>query len=255
MLKKIAKYTFFVVLIGSLLISLFIALVYYGAFGSLYSVDDLKAFKNQTATLVLSEDGKIIGKFFAENRTNTTYEKIPQHLINALVATEDARYFEHTGVDSRSLLRVLFKTILLNDKSSGGGSTINQQLAKNMYGREKHGPLTMPVNKTKEVFLARRLEKIYTKEEILTLYLNTVPFGENVLGIEAASRRFFNKPIEKLKIEESAILIGMLKANTYYNPRLYPEHAVDRRNVVLTQMEKYDYLTTSVKDSLLKLPL
>ncbi len=255
MLRKIAKYLFVLFLISSIVIGLFIASVYYGFFGSLYSTDDLKAFKNQTATLVLSEDQKIIGKFFAENRTNTTYDKIPKHLVNALVATEDARYFEHTGVDSRSLLRVLFKTILLNDKSSGGGSTINQQLAKNMYGREKHGPLTMPVNKTKEVFLAKRLGEIYNKEEILTLYLNTVPFGENVLGIEAASRRFFNKPIEKLKLEESAILVGMLKANTYYNPRLYPEHAINRRNVVLTQMEKYRYLTTSVKDSLMNLSL
>jgi len=238
MLKKIAKYLLITILIGAVLIGIFIASVYYGVCGSLYTTEDLKAFKNETATLVLSEEGTIIGKFFAENRTNTTYEKIPKHLINALIATEDARYFEHTGVDSKSLARVLFKTIILNDKSSGGGSTINQQLAKNMYGREKHGPLTMPVNKTKEVFLARRLEEIYTKEEILTLYLNTVPFGENVLGIEAASRRFFNKPIEKLKLEESAILIGMLKANTYYNPRLYPDHAIKRRNVVLTQLEK-----------------
>ena len=255
MLKKIAKYVLITILIGALLLSLFVLSVYYGVFGPLYTTEDLKAFKNQTATLVLSEEERIIGKFFAENRTNTSYEKIPEHLINALVATEDARYFEHTGVDSRSLLRVLFKTILLNQKNSGGGSTINQQLAKNMYGREKHGPLTMPVNKTKEVFLARRLEEIYSKEEILTLYLNTVPFGENVLGIEAASRRFFNKPIEKLKPEESAVLIGMLKANTYYNPRLYPDHAIKRRNVVLTQMEKYKYLTNSEKDSLAQLPL
>lgn len=255
MLKKIAKYLFITFLISSILIGLFIASVYYGVFGSVYTTEDLKAFKNETATLVLSEEGKIIGKFYAENRTNTTYDKIPKHVINALVATEDARYFEHKGVDSRSLLRVLFKTILLNNKNSGGGSTINQQLAKNMFGRERHGPLTMPVNKTKEVFLARRLENIYSKEEILTLYLNTVPFGENVLGLEAASRRFFNKPIEKLKPEESAILIGMLKANTYYNPRLYPDHAIKRRNVVLTQMEKYNYLTPSVKDSLMQLPL
>jgi len=255
MLKKIAKYLLITILIGTILISIFIASVYYGVFGSLYTTENLKAFKNETATLILSEEGTIVGKFFAKNRTNTTYEKIPKHLINALVATEDARYFEHTGVDSRSLARVLFKTIILNDKSSGGGSTINQQLAKNMYGREKHGLLTMPVNKTKEVFLARRLEEIYTKEEILTLYLNTVPFGENVLGIEAASRRFFNKSIEKLKPEESAVLIGMLKANTYYNPRLYPDHAIKRRNVVLTQLEKYKYLTPSVKDSLIQLPL
>lgn len=254
-LKKTVKYLGIFFLIFILGISIFIALVYNGIFGKLYTAEELKGFKNETATLVLSEEGSIIGKFFAENRTNTTYNKIPKHLINALVATEDARYFEHEGVDSRSLLRVLFKTILLNKKSSGGGSTINQQLAKNMYGRKSHGFLTMPVNKVKEAILASRLEKIYTKEEILTLYLNTVPFGENVLGIEAAARRYFNKPIDKIKIEEAAVLVGMLKANTYYNPRLYPENAKKRRNVVFAQMEKYEYLTSKERDSLKQLPL
>ena len=242
MLKKVAKISFIILLIGTLSIGLFIGAVYKGVFGELYTEEQLKEFKNETATIILSEENKIIGKYYSENRTNISYEKLPKHLINALVATEDARYFEHQGVDSRSLLRVLFKSILLNDKNAGGGSTIDQQLAKNMYGRKRHGPLTMPINKTKEVFLAKRLEKIYTKEEILTLYLNTVPFGENVLGIEAAARRFFNKSAEKLKIEESAILIGMLKANTYYNPRLYPDNALIRRNIVLAQMEKYKYL-------------
>ena len=255
MLKKLFKFLVILLFIGILALSLFVAAVYYGVFGPLYTAEQLKEFKNETATLVLSEEGSIIGKFYAENRTNTTYDKLPKHLVNALVATEDARYFEHEGVDSRSLLRVLFKTILFNQKSAGGGSTINQQLAKNMYGRKSYGPLTMLVNKTKEGFLAHRLEGIYSKEDILTLYLNTVPFGENVLGIEAASRRYFNKSTEKLKVEEAAILVGMLKANTYYNPRLYPENALNRRNIVLAQMEKYNYLQSSEKDSLQQLPL
>ena len=255
MLKKALKYLFILFIIAILALGIFISAVYYGVFGPLYTVEQLKEFKNETATLVLSEEGTIIGKFYAENRTNVTYDKLPKHLINALVATEDARYFEHKGVDSRSLLRVLFKTILFNQKSAGGGSTINQQLAKNMYGRKRYGPLTMLVNKTKEGFLAHRLHGIYSKEEILTLYLNTVPFGENVFGIEAASRLYFNKPVEKLKTEEAAVLIGMLKANTYYNPRLYPENANRRRNVVLAQMEKYGYLKKPEKDSLQKLPL
>ena len=255
MLKKVAKILFILILVGALSMGLFIGAVYKGVFGELYSEEQLKEFKNETATIILSEENKIIGKYFSENRTNISYEKLPKHLINALVATEDARYFEHQGVDSRSLLRVLFKSILLNDKNAGGGSTIDQQLAKNMYGRKRHGLLTMPINKTKEVFLAKRLEKIYTKEEILTLYLNTVPFGENVLGIEAAARRFFNKSAEKLKIEEGAVLIGMLKANTYYNPRLYPDNALVRRNIVLAQMEKYKYLQTNQTDSLQQLPI
>ncbi|MET2985557.1 transglycosylase domain-containing protein [Aureibaculum conchae] len=255
MLKKTLKYVIISLLILAVLFGLFLTSVYHGVFGPIHTVEELKEFKNQTATLVLSEEGELLGKFFAENRTNIKFEQLPKHIVDALVATEDARYFEHDGVDSRSLFRVLFKTILFQDKGSGGGSTINQQLVKNMYGRKNHGPLSMLVNKSKEAFLAYRLEKIYSKEDILTLYLNTVPFGENVLGIEAASRRFFNKPIEEIKIEEAAILIGMLKANTYYNPRIYPENAVQRRNVVLTQLEKYEYITPQLKDSLQQIPL
>jgi len=255
MLKKLFKFILLAGIFLGVVLGIFIAAVFYGGFGHLHSTDELQEFKNQTASLVLSEEGQLIGKFYAKNRTNIKYEQLPIHLVNALISTEDARYFEHEGVDSRSLMRVLFKTIISNKKSSGGGSTINQQLAKNMYGRKNYGPLTMLVNKTKEAFLAYRLESIYSKEEILTLYLNTVPFGENVLGIEAASRRFFNKSISKIKIEEAAVLVGMLKANTYYNPRLYPKNAVQRRNVVLSQMKKYKYLPPKTTDSLQKLPL
>jgi penicillin-binding protein 1A len=242
-------------LIALLLFGIFLGFIYLGVFGHVFTEKELKEFKNETASLVLSDRGKLIGKFFADNRTNVVYKQLPSDLINALVATEDARYFEHEGVDSRSLLRVLVKSIVLRQKGAGGGSTITQQLAKNMYGRQHYGFLSMPVNKTKEIILANRLETIYSKEDILTLYLNTVPFGENVLGIEAAAHRFFNKSVAKLKIEESAVLIGMLKANTYYNPRLYPDHALSRRNVVLEQMEKYGYLTEERTNELQKLPL
>ncbi len=255
MLKKILLLGLKIIALLILLFGLFFGAIYYDVFGHLYSENELKDFKNETASLVISEDDVIIGKFFAENRTNLTFEEFPKSLINALVATEDARYFEHSGVDTRSLFRVLIKSILLRQKSSGGGSTITQQLAKNMYGRKTFGPLTLPVNKIKEIILANRLEKIYTKEDILTLYLNTVPFGENVFGIEAAARRYYNKSAEDLKTEESAVLIGMLKANTYYNPRIYPEHALQRRNVVLQQMQKYEYLTGEQVDSIEKLPL
>ena len=255
MLKKTLKFLLKLSLLAIVILGLFFAGVYYGVFGHLYTEKELKEFKNETASLVLSDNGDLIGKFFAENRTNIQFNQLPTYLVDALVATEDARYFEHEGIDSRSLFRVLIKTILLQKKSAGGGSTITQQLAKNMYGRSNYGPLTMPVNKVKEIILANRLEKIYSKEGILTLYLNTVPFGENVLGIESASRRFFNKSVKKLTTEESAVLIGMLKANTYYNPRLYPDHALNRRNIVLNQMAKYDYLSQEVCDSLQQLPL
>ncbi|MFO7526176.1 MAG: transglycosylase domain-containing protein, partial [Ignavibacteriaceae bacterium] len=212
--------------------------------------EELKNYENATASIVLSEEGQIVGKFFSENRTNVFYQQIPPYLIDALIATEDARFYDHKGIDIRSLFRVLIKTVLLGDDSAGGGSTISQQLAKNIFGRENFGLFTLPVNKIKEGLMARRLENTFSKDEILTLYLNTVSFGENVYGIEAASRRYFNKPVENLKIEEATLLVGMLKANTYYNPRLYPENAKIRRNVVLSQMEKYEYMESAKADSL-----
>lgn len=249
-LKKVGAITLKIVLSFVVLGIIFIILVSAGVFGRLQTQSDLLNFRNAEATIVLSEEGEVIGRLFYENRTNISYRQMPPHLINALIATEDARFPEHKGLDYRSFFRVLIKSVIFSDRSSGGGSTITQQLAKNMFGRRDFGFVTLPVNKTKEVILARRIEKTFTKEEILTLYLNTVSFGENVYGIEAASERFFNKKAEDLNIEESAVLTGMLKANTYYNPRLNPENAKIRRNVVLRQMQKYNYLTAAQADSL-----
>jgi len=243
---------------GIILVALpviFIFRVYSGLFGHLQTKKELLTFKNAAATSVLSSEGELIGYIFSENRTNIFYRQITPDLINALIATEDSRFFDHKGIDSRSLFRVLFKTILLNDQGSGGGSTITQQLAKNMFGRKKSGRFALLVIKTKEAILARRLEKSFSKEEILTLYLNTVSFGENMYGIETASRRYFNKKVEQLKTEESAVLIGMLKANTLYNPRINPANATARRNVVLNQMAKYNYLKAAQADSLSRLPM
>jgi len=234
---------------------IFFILVYSGIFGHLQTTEELRNFKNAEASRVLSAEGLLIGKFYSENRTNVTYEQLPKHLVNALIATEDVRFFEHEGVDSRSLLRVLLKTLLLNRSESGGGSTITQQLAKNMFGRNNNRGLSILVNKYREAILAGRLEKAYTKEEIITLYLNTVSFGENIYGIDAAAARYLNKITEKLRIEESALLIGMLKATTRYNPALNPENAISRRNVVLRQMEKYGYLASASADSLKGLPM
>jgi penicillin-binding protein 1A len=216
---------------------------------------ELLNYKNATASKVLSAEGKLIGKFYYQNRTNVSFSQIPPYLVDALVATEDVRFFEHKGVDTRSLFRVLFKTILAGNRRSGGGSTITQQLAKNMYGREKSGMLSIVRNKVREIILAHRIEETYSKEDILTLYLNTVPFGENIFGIEAAASRYFNKKVDQLKIEEAAVLVGMLKASTYYNPALHPDNAWNRRNVVLSQMVKYDFLKQPEADSLRKLPL
>ncbi|MCT4622458.1 MAG: transglycosylase domain-containing protein [Schleiferiaceae bacterium] len=255
MLKKILKYGTLLVLIAVILVVGFVTAVNYNLFGYLYTQKELKAFRNHNASLILAEEGETLGKIFDKNRTNIVYEDLPQHLIDALVATEDVRYFEHDGVDKKGMLRVFFKTLLMGDERSGGGSTITQQLVKNMYGRKNFGILTMPVNKTKEAILATRVENVYDKNEILALYFNTIPFGENVFGIEAASRRFYNKSTSKLSVDESAVLVGLLKANTYYNPRLYPENAKRRRNVVLFQMFKYGFLSEEEKEELQQLPI
>ena len=254
-MKKRWKILVLALLVKIVLPGLFILPAYGGPFGHLQTRTELLNFKNATASKVLSAEGGLIGKIFYENRTNVSYSQLPQYLIDALIATEDARFYEHKGVDSRSLARVLFKTILLNKPGSGGGSTITQQLVKNMFGRKKTGRFAIFVNKIREIILAYRIEKIYSKEEILTLYLNTVSFGENIFGIETAALRYFNKKVKELKIEESAVLIGMLKAPSFYNPGLHPENAQKRRNIVLNQMKKYNYLKQSEADSLCRLQL
>jgi penicillin-binding protein 1A len=253
--SKVLKYILFFVLTVILLVALLFSLVYFGAFGSLPTKSELSSISNEEASLVFSSDNVIIGKYFAENRTNIKWKDVPEHLKNALVATEDKRFFTHKGFDVFSYLRVFVKSIILRDNSGGGGSTLTQQLVKNLYGRKSYGIITMPVNKMKEAIIASRIEDIYTKEELLLLYLNSVPFGEDVYGVESAARRFFSKPARKLKAHESAVLIGMLKANTYYNPVLNPDHALARRNLVLSLMGKENYLTANEVRRLQKLPL
>ncbi|HSI68978.1 MAG TPA: transglycosylase domain-containing protein [Gillisia sp.] len=222
---------------------LFYLSIYFGLFGKVPSSAELKELKQNEATQVLSSSGELIGKYYIFDRQPITFDQFPQHLIDALIATEDVRFYEHDGIDNRSLLRVFFKTLLLQDRSSGGGSTITLQLAKNLYGRKDYGPLGIVVNKVQESIIASRLEDIYNKEEILTLYLNTVPFSDNTFGIESASVKFFDKQTSELKLEEAAVLVGMLKASHYFNPRIFPERSRLRRDVVLVQMEKYGYLT------------
>lgn len=226
-----------------------------GVFGKIPTVEELNTIKNAEASEVYAADGVLLGRYYKENRTNVKFDNIAPHVINALIATEDARFYEHEGVDQRSLLRVIVKSILLGDKSAGGGSTISQQLIKNLYGRESHGILTMPVNKVKEAIVAQRLEENYSKNDILQLYLNTVSFGENTFGIETACRRFFNTSTDSISVQNGAVLIGMLKAPTTYNPRLNPEKSLIRRNTVLAQMNKYSYLESSEKERLSELPI
>jgi penicillin-binding protein 1A len=253
--KKILKYGIISLSSIILFIVLLFLMVYLGIFGKLPNQTDLASINNEEASLVFSSDNALIGKYFAQNRTNIKNRDIPDHLKHALIATEDKRFFTHGAFDMFSYFRVFFKSILLLDNSSGGGSTLTQQLAKNLFGRRNYSILTLPVNKLKEIIIASRMEKIYTKDELLLLYLNSVPFGEDIYGVESAARRFFSKPANQLKVEESAVLIGMLKANTYYNPMLNPENSLARRNVVLSLMAKEKYLTTKEVESLKRLPL
>ncbi|MGQ1947329.1 penicillin-binding protein 1A [Geofilum sp. OHC36d9] len=229
--------------LGISLLTLFICLVYIGLFGRLPDKQTLKNIRHETASAVYSSDDKLIGKYYIENRLTIDNKDICQHVKNALIATEDSRFFEHKGLDYISLGRVIIKTFLLGDFSQGGGSTISQQLAKNLYPRKDLGFLTLPVSKIKEIFIASRLEQVYNKDEILGLYLNTVPFGENIYGIEVAANRFFNKRSSKLTPPEAATLVGMLAANTAYNPRLNPERSKKRRDIVLQRMQQNGFLS------------
>ncbi|WP_139956160.1 transglycosylase domain-containing protein [Flavicella sediminum] len=238
MLRKTLIFLLKLGFLFSFLVALFIGTVLVGGFGPIPSHAALTDIKQSEASIVYSDDGEILGKYFYKNRTQISFDKIPKHIIEALIATEDVRFYEHNGIDKIAMTRVLVKTLLLGNSSSGGGSTISQQLAKNLFQRKDFSFLSMPVNKTKEAILANRLEHIYSKNEILTLYLNTVPFGESVYGIETASQRYFSTTTQNLSVAQGAVLVGMLKANTYYNPRKHPDHALRRRNVVLHQMYK-----------------
>ncbi|WP_316928956.1 transglycosylase domain-containing protein [Aquimarina agarivorans] len=260
MSKKTLKKHLYILLfkiltIGLLAVALLIASIYLGFWGTIPSQKQLTEIQQSKATEVLSSDYKLLGKFYTTDRQPITFKQIPKHVINALVATEDVRFFEHEGVDNLSLLRVLIKSILLQNKSAGGGSTLSQQLAKNMFPRKNLGKFGIVIHKIREIIISNRLEKAYSKEELLTHYLNTVPFSDNTFGIESAAKKFFNKSTHQLSIDQGAVLIGMLKTNYYYNPRLFPEKSKKRRNVVLHQMKKYHYLKDADYKKLQKLPL
>lgn len=230
-------------------------LTYWGIFGALPGYYELKNIRHSNASEVISDEGVILGKFYIENRTTVNLKNVSPYLTKALVATEDVRFYKHNGFDWRSFGRVIFKSILLRDESSGGGSTITQQLAKNLFHRKKYWFGSILINKWREIITALRIEKVYSKEEILNLYLNTVPFSDNIYGIEVACRRFFDKTPKELKPEEAAVLVGMLKGNYLYHPKLFPERALTRRNTVLDLMAKNDFIKVDACERLKKLPL
>lgn len=233
-----------------------------GKLGEMPTFKELEDPENNLASQVFSEDHKLLGSFFFQNRTYVGFDDLSPNVVNALIATEDVRFRKHSGIDIRGLSRVIFKTIILGQSGSGGGSTITQQLAKNLFPRDTTSYNTkvgyysnLALAKFKEWVTAVNLERNYTKDEILVMYLNTVPFGAQSFGIKSAARTFFNSTPDSLRVEEAAVLVGVLKAPTRYSPLLNPERSQIRRNVVLTQMNKYGYLSDEKTDSLCNLPL
>ncbi|NNE15699.1 MAG: penicillin-binding protein [Saprospiraceae bacterium] len=227
-------------------------LVGLNTFNNIPTNNSLKNISNPIASELFSSDDKLIGRYYIENRIHLKEEELNDIYKNALIAIEDHRYYDHNGVDYKSLFRVIFKTILLQKDASGGGSTITQQLAKNLYPRKKHIFISTIINKFREMHIAKKLEKIYSKSEILWLYSSTVSFGENAFGLASASKRFFNKKPSELLIEEAATLVGILKATTYYSPRKYPDRAKARRDLVLFQMHKHGYISEQAYNDLKK---
>lgn len=230
--------------------------VSYGLLGPLPSFEELENPKNNLASEIYTADQQLLGKFYIENRSNVEYQQLSPYLIDALIATEDIRFMKHSGVDARGIARVIVKTIAGGDQSSGGGSTITQQLAKNLFPRPENITKWELIKlKFKEWVTAIRLERNYTKEEIIAMYFNTVTFGNQAFGIKSAAKTYFDKSPDSLNLQESAMLVGMLKAPTKYNPIRNPENAMARRKVVLGQMLKYGFLTPEEFEMVVKSPL
>lgn len=245
-----------------LTIIILFTLISFEKLGEMPTFEELENPENDLASEIYSDDGVLLGNFYYRNRSYVKYEDLSPNIVHALVATEDIRFRKHSGIDARGLGRVFVYSILMNNRSSGGGSTITQQLAKNLFPRDTTSYKTsigrnfnLGLSKFKEWVTAVKLEKNYTKDEILVMYLNTVPFGGNSFGIKSAAKTFFNKTTDSLKVEESAVLIGLLKAPTRYSPVRNPERSQFRRNVVMAQMNKYGYLTNEEYDSLSILPI
>lgn len=263
-LSKKQKTTFFIVfwsivLIGFLFISGIFISINNGWIGYVPPIEELQNPKNKYASEIISSDGQTLGTFYTarDNRINTSYYSISEDLVHALIATEDERYYTHSGIDIKALFRVFFKRMILMQKGAGGGSTISQQLAKQLYSPQADNFFERALQKPIEWVIAVKLEKLYTKEEIITMYLNQFDFLNNAVGIQTASKVYFNTTPSNLKIEEAATLIGMLQNPALYNPasNKRKEQCRQRRNVVINRMEKVGYISEEQRDSLKELPI
>ena len=258
--KRITKWFWILITLPVALILGLLVLVW--IFAKIPSFEELENPDSKLATQVIAEDGEILTTFHIENRTYASYEELAPSLVQAAVATEDKRFYRHSGIDMIGLGRVFFKTLLMRDTSQGGGSTITQQLAKTLYPRRVvnsripgWSKAVMVWVKLKEWITAVKLERNYTKEEIVDMYLNSIFFGSSAYGIKAAALTFFDKQPSELNVEESAMLVGMVNKPTRYNPRLNPDKALQRRNFVLERMEKSGFLTKDECDSLCLVPI
>ncbi len=258
--KKIVRW--FRILVAAPFAIILLALLLVGAFARIPSFEELEHPDNKLATQVIADNGEVLTTFHIENRTYVSYDELSPHLVNAAIATEDARFYSHSGIDMKGLARVLVKTILMRDSSQGGGSTITQQLAKTLYPRREvnsripgWSKVVMVGTKLKEWITAVKLERDYTKEEIVDMYLNSIFFGSGAYGIKAASETFFGKEPSDLCVEEAALLVGMVNKPTRYNPVLNPERSLERRNFVIGQMEKNGYLSEAQRDSIQAIPI
>ena len=259
--KKIIKWFWILFSVPVLLVIALIGLVW--ALADIPSFEELENPDSNLATQVIADDGStILSTFHIENRSFVTYQELSPNLVNAAVATEDVRFYNHSGIDFRSLGRVVFKTLLGGNSSQGGGSTITQQLAKTLYPRADVSSRIPGVSKLKMVWIklkewvtAVKLERSYTKDEIITMYLNQVFFGSNAYGIKSAAQTFFAKMPAALTVEEAATLVGMVNKPTRYNPALNPDKSIVRRNFVISQMAKAGYLTKEQRDSIQQIPI
>ena len=258
--KKIIRWFWILFSTPILLVTGLICLVW--AFADIPSFEELEDPDSKLATQVIAEEGEILTTFHIENRSYVSFEELSPNLVHAAVATEDVRFYNHSGIDFRSLARVIFKTLLGGDSSQGGGSTLTQQLAKTLYPREDVSSRIPGVSKLKMVWIklkewvtAVKLERSYTKDEIMTMYMNQVFFGSNAYGIKAASQTFFGKSPVDLTVEEAATLVGMVNKPTRYNPTINPDKSLTRRNFVISQMEKAGYLTENQRDSIQQVPI
>ena len=258
--KKIIKWFWILFTLPIVMVGGLIALVW--AFADIPSFEELENPDSKLATQVIAEDGEILTTFHIENRSFVTFDELSQNLVNAAIATEDVRFHNHSGIDFKSLGRVAVKTLLGGDSSQGGGSTITQQLAKTLYPREDVSSRIPGVSimkmvwiKLKEWVTAVKLERSYTKDEIMNMYMNAIFFGSNAYGIKAASQTFFAKAPSELTVEEAATLVGMVNKPTRYNPALNPDKSLVRRNFVISQMEKAGFISKEMCDSIQQIPI